>query len=137
MIVIPYNLDELIQKRIQHLKTIENSFELFAYLVLTGEKLPISIISSLGIKDGVKLLQNLEKNEFLKVINEREIVINNYNLYLKNFLAVCEKSELEKLSKELLEKIYLNIQIPNSTKAKLLEFANLKKKLLPTGTHLQ
>ena len=127
MIVIPYNLDELIQKRIQYLKTVEDTFELFAYLLLTGERLPISIISSLGIKDSVKLLKHLEENEFIKIINEREVVINNYNLCLKNFLAVCEKTELQKIAKELLEKIYLNIQIPNSTKASLLEFANLKK----------
>lgn len=127
MIVIPQDLNELIQRRIQRLQTKQNAFELYGSLLLTGEKLPVSTVAQTEIKDGIKLLKYMEKQEFIRIINDKEIIINNYNLYKDCFIAVCEKEKLEEISKNLLEKIYINIPISNTTKAMLLEYAKLKK----------
>ena len=127
MIVIPHNLNELVQKRISYLKTEENAFKLYASLLLTGEKLPVSILSSLGIPDAIKVLKYLETHEFLKIVQDKEIILNNYNLYRENLISACENQELTTVAANLLEHIYINIKISNSTKAIILEYANLKK----------
>ncbi len=127
MIVIPYNLNELVQKRILYLKTEENAFELYASLLLIGENLPVSILSSLGIPDAINVLKYLEVHEFLKIVQDREIIINNYNLYRENLISACEKQEIETIANSLLEHIYINIKILSVVKASVLEYANLKK----------
>ena len=127
MLVIPGDLNELVQKRILHLKEEEDAFELFSALILTGEKLPVSLLAALDIKNSIPALKYLEEHNFLNILQDRKIVIKNYNLYRENLLTVCKKDELKNIAKYLLEKVYINIKIPCSTKAGLLEFANLKK----------
>lgn len=127
MLVIPKDLNELVQKRIQYLQIKENAFELFASIILAGEKTQFAVLHKLEIKDDIKILKYLEEKQFIKIINDKEIFVLNYNLYYKNFIEICDQEQLRSIAQNLLEKIYLQVQIPNSNKAKLLEFAKLKK----------
>ena len=127
MLVLPKDLDELVQKRILYLRSRENAFELFGSILLLGEKTKFSIIHNLGFKDDVKLLKFLEQKQFIKIIDDKEIFVPDYNLYDKNFIEICEPEQLQQIAQNVLEKIYLPEQIPNTNKAKLLEYAKLKK----------
>ena len=66
MIVIPKDLNELIQKRITNLQIKENAFELFASILLIGEKIQFADIHRLAVKDDVKLVKYLEEKHFIK-----------------------------------------------------------------------
>ena len=127
MLVLPKDLDELVQKRILYLRSREIAFELFGSILLLGEKTKFSIIHNLGFKDDVKLLKFLEQKQFIKIIDDKEIFVPDYNLYDKNFIEICEPEQLQQIAQNVLEKIYLPEQIPNTNKAKLLEYAKLKK----------
>ena len=67
------------------------------------------------------------KSSRKKIIDGKEIVIKNYNLFRENFITVCDKEKLQTVSQMLLEKIYINEPVINNVKAQLLEFAKLKK----------
>ncbi len=127
MLVLPKDLDELIQKRIAHLKTKDNAFEFFGSILLLGERSQFANLHKLEIKNDVKILKYLEEKRFIKIIDDKEIFVENYNLYDKNFVACCEPEQLRLIAQNILEKIYLEESIPNSNKAKLLEYAKLKK----------
>lgn len=127
MIVIPKDLNELLQKRLLHLQTKENAFELFGAMLLAGERLLFKDIHMLEIKDDAKIIKYLEESDFVKIIDGKEIVIKNYNLFRENFITVCDKEKLQTVSQMLLEKIYINEPVINNVKAQLLEFAKLKK----------
>lgn len=127
MLVIPKELNDLVQKRILHLKTTNLSFELFASLVLLGEKTPVKISENLGFKNSNKILSYLEQHNLIEINNEKTIIIKNYNLYKNNLLKVIDKKELTKLCQNITDKIYTKISIPNVTKAEILELCNLKK----------
>ena len=127
MLVLPKDLDELIQKRIAHLKTKDSAFEFFGSILLLGERSQFANLHKLEIKNDVKILKYLEEKRFIKIIDDKEIFVENYNLYDKNFVACCEPEQLRLIAQNILEKIYLEESIPNSNKAKLLEYAKLKK----------
>lgn len=127
MIVIPKDINELVQKRILHLRVQTNALELYCTMLLAGEKLLFSDIHKLGFKDDAKILKYLEKKQFIKIVEDKDIIINEYNLYRNNFIEVCDTDLLRELSSNLLEKIYLYESIPNCNKAQLLEYAKLKK----------
>ena len=127
MIVIPKDLDELVQKRLAHLQYLESYFELFGLMLLISEKIPVAVIQMFEIQNSAKILKYLEKEDFILFTQEKEIYIKHYNLFKQNFLNLCEPEKLEKLAKLLLEKIYINIEASNVKKAELLEYAKLKK----------
>ena len=127
MLVLPKNLDELIQKRISHLQVKENAFEMFGSILLIGERTQFADLHKLEIKDDVKILKYLEEKQFIKIIDNKEIFVHDYNLYNKNFVETCEAEKLRLIAQNILEKIYLEEEIPNSNKARLLEYAKLKK----------
>ena len=127
MLVLPKNLDELIQKRIFHLQVKENGFEMFGSILLIGERTQFADLHKLEIKDDVKILKYLEEKQFIKIIDNKEIFVHDYNLYNKNFVETCEAEKLRLIAQNILEKIYLEEEIPNSNKARLLEYAKLKK----------
>ena len=127
MIVIPKDLDELVQKRLAHLQYLESYFELFGLMLLISEKIPVAVIQMLEVQNSAKILKYLEKEDFILFTQEKEICIKHYNLFKQNFLNLCEPEKLEDLAKLLLEKIYINIEASNVKKAELLEYAKLKK----------
>lgn len=127
MLVLPKDINELVRKRIHHLYVKENAFELFGSMLLAGKCLRFEDIRRLEFKDDAKLLKYLEKQQFIKIVEDKDIVINDYNLYRQNFVEVCEKDKLSDIANHLLEKIYILEAIPNSNKAQLLELARLKK----------
>ena len=127
MIVIPKDLDELVQKRLAHLQYLESYFELFGLMLLISEKIPVAVIQMLEVQNSAKILKYLEKEDFILFTQEKEICIKHYNLFKQNFLNLCEQEKLEELAKLLLEKIYINIEASNVKKAELLEYAKLKK----------
>lgn len=127
MVVLPSDINVLIQKRIKKLLSVKNLFELYASLLLIGEKVSLSILDVLHIKDCVKLIKILEQRNFISLQDDKFIIISNYNLFLRNFLQVVEQSELEELVTFVLETIYSQTQFLSAQKAELLEFAKLKK----------
>ena len=127
MVVVPKDLDELIQKRILGLKNIKNAFELFGSILLSSEYIYAETIKKIGIEDSLKIIKYLEQRHFIKIIDNKAIFIEHYNIYRKNFLKICEQEELESIAKNLIDKLYINITIPNVIKAELLEYIKLKK----------
>ena len=127
MVVIPKVVDELFQKRLSYLQVKENAYELFISLLLIGPKMPVSILQNTGFQKPASIIKYLEERNFITLVNDKEILINNYNLYRNNILNTDDKAKIESIAKNLLEKIYINIKIPDTTKAEVLEFANLKK----------
>lgn len=127
MLVLPKTINELAEKRIETLKNTQGAYELFCSMLMCGEKLPFSIVQLLGIKNDVKALKYLEQNRFIKIIEDKEIKIKNYNLFRTSFLNSVEKDTLKEISQKLIEQIYINIMQPDKTKAELLEFAGYKK----------
>lgn len=127
MIVLPKNLNELVQKRIHRLQIIPDAFELFGSILLIGEKVPFTTIQMLGFKDDVKIVRYLKKQGFIEIAEDKDIVIKNFNLYRSNFIEACETDRFKSISVNLLEKLYIKIEIPNNIKAEILEFAKLKK----------
>lgn len=128
MIVIPKDINELVQKRISHLKRCaDNTFELYASLLLMGEKHQFANIHELNIKDDIKILKYLESHNFIKIIEDKDILITNYNLYRTNLIECTDKEELADLSNWLLENVYIKTTVPDNVKAQILEFAKLKK----------
>ncbi len=127
MVVIPQDFDELIQKRISHLKNKTGAFELFGSLLILAETVPAAVLYMLNFKDCLKNLQYLEKRNFVKIKNENEIFIPNYNLFRKNFINICSSEELQDISKNLLEKVYSEIKKPDFVMAELFEYSKMKK----------
>ena len=127
MIVIPKDLDELVQKRILHLQNIENALELFGSLLLIGEKIPVSIAHNMGIKDDFKLLKYLEKEKLIEIQQDKDIVIKNYNLYKANFIKASDKEKLQEIADFVLNKVFIFVNPVNNNKAEVLELAQYKK----------
>lgn len=127
MIVIPQDIDELIQRRIKYLQAKENTFELYSALLLIGEKTPSDIVLKLEIKDSNKILKHLAKLGFISIDDKNIITVNDYNLFKNNLKEVCTQEQLEAIAQYVLEKIFLNIPTIAPIKAELLEYANIKK----------
>lgn len=127
MIVLPKDLDELVQKRIEHLSYTENAYEIFGSLLLLGEKCSVKVAHSLGYSSDIDVIKYLVKQKFVNIIDDKIISINNYNLYRSNFIKLCCDDKLEQISNRLLEKVYVKIPKSNNVKAEILEFAKLKK----------
>ena len=127
MVVLPTEIDELIQKRIKQLKLHTNLFEFFGYLLLLGESFPVSVVANMGIKNVSKLINQLVKQGFLLVIDDKELFINNYLIYKKNFLATVNDEELSAIAGGLLNTIYKNTCCSGVQIACTLEYAGLKK----------
>lgn len=127
MVVLPKDIDELVQKRISRLALIENAFELFGSLLLVGEKCSVKLAHSLGFENDIGVIQYLDKQNFVNILDDKIIHINNYNLYRTNFIQICDEETLARISNNLLEKVYIKFAQPNNVKAEILEFAKLKK----------
>lgn len=127
MIVLPKDIDELVQKRIEHLIYFENAYDLFGALLLLGEKCSVQIAHSLGYSNDIDVIKYLDKHNFVNIIDDKIISINNYNLYRSNFIESCKEDKLELISNKLLETVYAKISQPNNVKAEIMEFAKLKK----------
>lgn len=127
MLVLPKNLNELVQKRIRQLQIIPEAFDLFGSILLIGEKTPFTTIQLLGFKEDVKIVRYLKKQGFIEIVEDKDIVIKNFNLYRKNFIETCEKDRLQTIAVNMLEKLYIKIEIPNNIKAEILEYAKLQK----------
>lgn len=85
-------------------------------MLLAGERLLFKDIHMLEIKDDAKIIKYLEESDFVKIIDGKEIVIKNYNLFRENFITVCDKEKLQTVSQMLLEKIYINEPVINMLK---------------------
>lgn len=127
MVVIPADINELIQKRIKKLQSVNNLFELFVTILLIGEKISLEYILNFNFKDFANLLKVLEQRGFVSVLNDKDIVVNNYNLLLKNLLILIPQNELEERATAILESVYVTIPFLSVQKAQLLEHARLKK----------
>lgn len=127
MIVIPQEIDELIQRQMKYLQSNNNVFELYSALLLIGEKIPTDIVLKLNIKDLNKILKQLIKLGFINIDNKNTIILNNYNLFKNNLKATCQAEQLETIAQYVLEKMFINIPTITPIKAELLEYANIKK----------
>ena len=127
MLVIPKDINELVQKRILHLKNKQNAYELFGSMLLIGEKISLQVLELLEINDALKLLKYLEQLSLIKQAENNVFVINNFNLYRSNFINSIESDKLYDIIINILEKIYIKTDIPNATKAELLKLSTLKK----------
>ena len=92
-VVFPTTLDELIQKRLLYLKSLdENLFKLLACILLIGPQLDIQ---------SIKLFNHPNVDEYLKYLDNKGFIYNsngviqiqNYNLYYENILKLMTYEE--------------------------------------------
>ncbi len=127
MLVLPKKIDELFEKRLFHLKHEKGAHELFASMVLMGEKLPYGAVLALGISDDKKVLAYLQKRGFIEFSQEKDILVKHRNLFKTALLESVEAETLTQIAMNLLEKIYSKTPATSAAKAELLEIAKLKK----------
>lgn len=101
-VVFPTTLDELIQKRLQFLKSYDaNLFKMFACMLLIGPQLDVA---------SIKFFNNPNANEHLKYLEQKGYIYNtnsiiqiqNYNLYNDNILKVIPYEERKTLANFLI-----------------------------------
>ena len=101
-VVFPTTLDELIQKRIQYIRTIdENLYQIFALMLLIGPQIDIRTISDFRIENITDYLTYLDSKGFI-TNNNGIIQIESYNLYYENTINVMDFEEKRKLANYLI-----------------------------------
>jgi len=93
-VVFPTTLDELIQRRLNYIKSIdENLFKLFACILLIGPQLDLQ---------SIKFFNNPNVDDYLKYLDGKGFIYNsngviqvqNYNLYCDNILKLMSPEEI-------------------------------------------
>lgn len=67
-------------------------------MLLAGERLLFKDIHMLEIKDDAKIIKYLEESDFVKIIDGKEIVIKNYNLFRKLYHSVRQGKIADRFS---------------------------------------
>lgn len=127
MLVIPSDIDNLIQKRILTLKKEPQLFEFYCKITLTGEKISHQRIKSFNLNNINKLLKSLQNRKLIELYNDTYIRITNYNLFRKHILILLEEESAKDIAMDMLNTVYASIIPITPSKAFLLEIADLKK----------
>lgn len=100
-VVFPTTLDELIQKRLMFLKSLdENLFKLFSCLLLIGPQLDIKSIKLFNLPQTDDYLQYLDNKGFIYNSNGL-IQVQNYNLYYDNAIKLMTYEEKRSIANYL------------------------------------
>lgn len=92
-VVFPTTLDELIQKRLLHIKMCdENLFKMFACILLIGPQLDLQTIKFFNHPNVDDYLKYLDNKGFIYNANG-VIQVQNYNLYYENILKLMTYEE--------------------------------------------
>lgn len=105
-ILIPPKLDELIDKRMEHLsKKEKNAYKLFSMLLLIGPTIDIKTSELLALPDMANSLTKLSEKNYIHLCDDT-IYIQNYNLYKDAFLKTVSLEYKQLIAEELLTKVF-------------------------------
>ncbi len=103
--LIPQKLSELIIKRLQHLKTEnESAFHLLSMVLLFGPIIDIGTIQLFNVPDGVNAFKFLSEKDFIFGLNSN-LYVKNYLLFRKALLRLLTQEEQQAIATEILQKI--------------------------------
>lgn len=94
-VMLPATLDELLQKKLFYIKKISaDLFKFTVNLILLGPIVTLETIKLFNTNNTEEYLQILEQKDFIE-INEKYILIQNYNSMFENLLKILSDEELE------------------------------------------
>jgi len=113
-ILIPTNLEELIQKRFVNLSRDKNAYILLALLLLIGPRIDLATLDLLELPSSMEQIKKLIEKDYIYTSNN-SIYIQNYDLYKEIFLGNLTQEQIAELSAMLFEKLFNTEVITPST----------------------
>lgn len=133
-IFIPTTLDSLVVKRLRLLSKDANAYKLFAALLFLGPRVDFGAINLLKLEDESAEIKKLINRRFVYKIGN-SLFVNNYNLFKTSFITATNSDLMQKIAKELLEKIF-NFDTPSVAKAFLYNVLDLKNEQIAEWENL-
>lgn len=126
-VLFPTTLDELIQLRLNYIKSLDaNLFRLLASILLIGPQSTMKAIKLLDVDNIDEFLMYLENKGF--IFNSGGVLqVQNYDLYYNNVISVLSDKEKTDFSNHIVTSFFRENKA-HPVLAKLYEFANNTKK---------
>lgn len=118
-IVIPSNLGQLIQRRLNLLKDDEIAIRFLALCVFMGTRIDLKSVEVLGITDWEDSCNKLAQGGFLYIFDDC-IYFPNYTLLKEHLLEVLDQEDMKIIASSLLALAYTE-NMPSAAKAFLYE----------------
>ena len=117
-IIIPSNLDKLVERRLNLLQDDADTMKFLTSIVLLGTRIDMNTIASLEYKDSDKIIEKLSNMGYVYEYNNC-LYFPNYNLLRRNLLSSISKIYLNEVANELFEKVYNGADMPSPEEAYL------------------
>lgn len=127
-IVIPSNLEQLIQRRLNLLKDSDGVLKFLALCVFLGTRVDLKSVEIFGIKNWQEYYGILAQEGFLYLFDDC-IYFPNYALLRENLVKVLSEEEMKAIAYTLLEYAYTEI-MPSPAKAYLYEVVGENQKVI-------
>lgn len=123
-VILPANLKELLKARLKNLSKYQDASLILAYSVYLGERMDLTLLNALGIKDLESNLKILYDKNFI-YIKDDIIHINNYTIICSIIKDSLKKEAETFVSKNILAKISKGMD--NTSLALLLDKLSMIK----------
>lgn len=111
-VMLPATLDELIQKKLFYVKKISADLFNFAVnIILLGPIITLDTVKLFNKENTEEFLQILNQKDFIE-INDKYILVQNFNSMFENLLKILSDDELENYSTTLI-KVCFNANEPS------------------------
>lgn len=101
--LFPTTLDELIQRRLLYVKTLDaNLFKLFACILFIGPQLDLNSVQFFNNQKIEDYMKFLDMKGFVYLNNNNVLQVQNYNLYYDNILKLLTYEEKRAISNFLI-----------------------------------
>lgn len=117
-IIIPSNLDKLVERRLNLLQDDADTMKFLTSIILLGTRIDMNTVASLEYKDSNKIIEKLSDMGYVYEYNNC-LYFPNYNLLRRNLLSSISKIYLDEVAKELFEKVYNGADMPSPEEAYL------------------
>ncbi len=118
-IIIPSNLDRLVERRLNLLQDDADVMKFLTSIVLLGTRIDMNTVNSLGHEKQTEILEKLSDMGYIFEYNNC-LYFPNYNLLRDNLLTTVSKIYLKDVARELFDKVFEE-GMPSPVKAYLYD----------------
>lgn len=126
-VLFPTTLDEIIQRRLTHMKSLDqNLFRFFASVVIIGPQMSIKSAHNFDIENINDYISYLVNKGYLSSTGDL-IQVQNYHIVVENIMNILTPEEKADYSKHIITTFFKE-NVVHPVLAKLYKFANNNKK---------